>query len=90
MTGQAELKGYTYYAVTDHAPNLIMQRMTDEKMLAQRVQLAAISSSMLLLHGTERRTARRTLATPSRSWGTKPPRQMNACRFRPSHHDRPH
>ena len=28
--------GYAYYAVTDHAPNLVMQRMTDEKMLAQR------------------------------------------------------
>ena len=27
---------YAYYAVTDHAPNLYMQRMTDEKMLDQR------------------------------------------------------
>ena len=32
----AERRGYEYYAITDHAPNLIMQRMTDEKMLAQR------------------------------------------------------
>ena len=53
MIRQAEPKGYAYYAVTDHAPNLIMQRMTDEKMLAQRIQLAAITSSMVLLHGTE-------------------------------------
>jgi DNA polymerase (family 10) len=53
MIRQAEPKGYAYYAVTDHAPNLIMQRMTDEKMLAQRVRLAALASSMVLLHGTE-------------------------------------
>jgi DNA polymerase (family X) len=53
MIRQAEPKGYAYYAVTDHAPNLIMQRMTDEKMLAQRARLATIASSMVLLHGTE-------------------------------------
>jgi DNA polymerase (family X) len=53
MIRQAEPKGYAYYAVTDHAPNLIMQRMTDEKMLAQRAQLATITSGMVLLHGTE-------------------------------------
>ena len=53
MIRQAEPKGYAYYAVTDHAPNLIMQRMTDEKMLAQRERLAALASSMVLLHGTE-------------------------------------
>jgi DNA polymerase (family 10) len=53
MIRQAEPKGYAYYAVTDHAPNLIMQRMTDEKMLAQRARLAALTSSMVLLHGTE-------------------------------------
>jgi acetyl-CoA acetyltransferase family protein len=53
MIAAAETKGYAYYAVTDHAPNLFMQRMTDEKMLAQRAALAAITSSMTLLHGTE-------------------------------------
>ena len=53
MIRQAEPKGYAYYAVTDHAPNLIMQRMTDEKMLAQRARLATLTSSMVLLHGTE-------------------------------------
>ncbi|HET7236488.1 MAG TPA: DNA polymerase/3'-5' exonuclease PolX [Actinomycetota bacterium] len=48
--------GYAYYAVTDHAPNLAMQRMTDAKMLAQREQLRALQSryrKMTLLHGSE-------------------------------------
>jgi DNA polymerase (family 10) len=53
MIKAAEHKGYEYYAVTDHAPNLVMQRMTDEKMLAQREQLNALESSMVLLHGSE-------------------------------------
>jgi DNA polymerase (family 10) len=47
---------YAYYAVTDHAPNLYMQRMTDEKMLAQREQLRSLQDrypKMHLLHGTE-------------------------------------
>ena len=49
----AERRGYEYYAITDHAPNLIMQRMTDEKMLAQRAQVRALDASLELLHGTE-------------------------------------
>jgi len=55
MIAAAEQRGYEYYAVTDHAPNLVMQRMTDEKMLAQRDQLRALAGStgMTLLHGTE-------------------------------------
>jgi DNA polymerase (family X) len=36
MVTAAARRGYEYHAVTDHAPDLIMQRMTDEKMLAQR------------------------------------------------------
>ena len=46
---------YAYYAVTDHAPNLAMQRMTDEKILAQRDQLGQLQAlhEMTLLHGTE-------------------------------------
>ena len=47
---------YAYYAVTDHAPNLYMQRMTDEKMLAQRERVRALQArfpKMTLLHGTE-------------------------------------
>jgi DNA polymerase (family 10) len=47
---------YAYYAVTDHAPDLAMQRMTDEKMLAQRTQLRKLQDrypKMVLLHGSE-------------------------------------
>jgi DNA polymerase (family 10) len=47
---------YTYYAVTDHAPELFMQRMTDEKMLEQRQRLRGLQDrypKMQLLHGTE-------------------------------------
>ena len=44
MVAAAERKGYEYYAVTDHAPNLFMQRMTDEKVLAQRAELEAIKT----------------------------------------------
>ncbi|MFJ8624710.1 DNA polymerase/3'-5' exonuclease PolX [Kitasatospora sp. NPDC093550] len=56
MTDTAAARGYSYFAVTDHAPNLVMQRMTDEKILAQRErlrQLADRHKKMRLLHGTE-------------------------------------
>jgi DNA polymerase (family X) len=53
MVAASERRGYEYYAITDHAPNLIMQRMTDEKMLAQRAQVRALDASLDLLHGTE-------------------------------------
>ncbi|HEY2549056.1 MAG TPA: DNA polymerase/3'-5' exonuclease PolX [Streptosporangiaceae bacterium] len=65
MIAAAQARGYSYYAITDHAPDLVMQRMTDEKMLAQREQVkqldahlaeAAAESGgepMRLLHGTE-------------------------------------
>ena len=53
MVAAAKRRGYEYYAITDHAPNLIMQRMTDEKMLAQRAQVRALDASLELLHGTE-------------------------------------
>jgi DNA polymerase (family 10) len=55
MIAAAEARGYEYYAVTDHAPNLVMQRMTGEKMLAQRAELRALADTvgMVLLHGTE-------------------------------------
>jgi DNA polymerase (family 10) len=55
MLNTADAFGYVYYAVTDHAPNLAMQRMTDEKILAQREQLRALQAEheMTLLHGTE-------------------------------------
>ena len=48
--------GYAYYAVTDHAPNLTMQRMTDDKMLAQRARVRDLDRTyhgMRILHGTE-------------------------------------
>jgi DNA polymerase (family 10) len=55
MLAAARQRGYEYYAVTDHAPNLVMQRMTSEKMLAQRAELRALedSAGLALLHGTE-------------------------------------
>jgi DNA polymerase (family X) len=53
MVAAAERRGYEYYAVTDHAPDLIMQRMTDEKMLAQRDRVRALGADLELLHGTE-------------------------------------
>jgi DNA polymerase (family 10) len=56
MVAAAADRGYAYYAVTDHAPNLYMQRMTDEKMLAQRERVRALDGRhrrMRLLHGTE-------------------------------------
>ncbi|MBP0450913.1 DNA polymerase/3'-5' exonuclease PolX [Kitasatospora sp. RG8] len=56
MIDTAAARGYAYYAVTDHAPDLVMQRMTDEKMLAQREQLRELAGrhrKMRLLHGTE-------------------------------------
>jgi DNA polymerase (family 10) len=58
MVEAARARGYEYYAITDHAPDLIMHRMTDEKMLAQRDQVRALAGTgtaagMALLHGTE-------------------------------------
>jgi len=56
MLEAAATKGYAYYAVTDHAPNLFMQRMTDQKMLRQRRELRQLQKrfpKMTLLHGTE-------------------------------------
>ncbi|SEM23151.1 DNA polymerase/3'-5' exonuclease PolX [Streptacidiphilus jiangxiensis] len=56
MLATAKARGYAYYAVTDHAPDLVMQRMTDEKMLAQRARLQELAGHygrMRLLHGTE-------------------------------------
>jgi DNA polymerase (family X) len=56
MLASAAERKYAYYAITDHAPNLYMQRMTDEKMLAQRKQVAKLQQKyprMALMHGTE-------------------------------------
>ena len=53
MVAAAARRGYEYYAITDHAPDLVMQRMTDEKMLAQRDRVRALETGLDLLHGTE-------------------------------------
>ncbi|MEU8617661.1 DNA polymerase/3'-5' exonuclease PolX [Streptomyces sp. NPDC048623] len=56
MVTAAAARGYAYYAVTDHAPDLSMQRMTDEKVLDQRARVRALDGRhhrMRLLHGTE-------------------------------------
>ena len=43
MVAAAQRRGYEYYAITDHAPDLVMQRMTDEKMLAQRERVRTLA-----------------------------------------------
>ncbi len=56
MVKAAAARGYAYYAITDHAPNLVMQRMTDAKILAQREQVRQLNRKyrrMTLLHGAE-------------------------------------
>ncbi|MEU8970017.1 DNA polymerase/3'-5' exonuclease PolX [Streptomyces monashensis] len=56
MVAAAAARGYAYYAVTDHAPGLSMQRMTDEKVLAQRERIRELDGGprkVRLLHGTE-------------------------------------
>ncbi len=61
MVAAGRARGYAYFAVTDHAPNLFMQRMTTEKILHQREELLSLQaglradggSPMTLLHGTE-------------------------------------
>jgi DNA polymerase (family 10) len=55
MVAAAEARGLRYYAVTDHAKDMPMQRMTDAKMLAQREKVRALSpyGKVELLHGTE-------------------------------------
>jgi DNA polymerase (family X) len=61
MVAAARTSGLDYYAVTDHAPDLVMQRMTTEKTLAQREQVRQLGQQlaadggrpMTLLHGTE-------------------------------------
>lgn len=56
MVAAAAERGYAYYAVTDHAPDLYMQRMTDDKALAQRELVRRLDGKhrkLRLLHGTE-------------------------------------
>ncbi|MFJ3308808.1 DNA polymerase/3'-5' exonuclease PolX [Streptomyces sp. NPDC086549] len=62
MVAAAAERGYTYFAITDHGPNLSMQRMTGERMLAQRERVRELDGTygargrrggMWLLHGVE-------------------------------------
>lgn len=62
MIEAAAGRGYAYFAITDHGPNLYMQRMTDERMLAQRERVRALDGTyrtrgrrggLRLLHGAE-------------------------------------
>ena len=56
MLEAARAKGYAYYAITDHAPDLAMHRMTTAKMKAQRKAIATLQErfpDMALLQGSE-------------------------------------
>ncbi len=56
MVAAAAARGYSYYAVTDHAPDLAMHRMKLEKALEQRERVHALQKrypKMRLLHGSE-------------------------------------
>ncbi|MGI5283621.1 DNA polymerase/3'-5' exonuclease PolX [Nonomuraea polychroma] len=55
MVAAAAERGYAYYAVTDHGPDLYMQRMTLDKATAQRERLRELDGTygLRLLHGIE-------------------------------------
>ncbi|GHH81467.1 DNA polymerase/3'-5' exonuclease PolX [Streptomyces capitiformicae] len=62
MAEAAAERGYAYYAITDHGPNLYMQQMTKERILAQRERVRELDGTygkrgkrrgMRLLHGVE-------------------------------------
>ncbi len=56
MVAAAAGLGYSYVAITDHAPDLYMQQMTDEKVLAQRERVRRLDGKhgkTRVLHGTE-------------------------------------
>ncbi|MGJ6967256.1 DNA polymerase/3'-5' exonuclease PolX [Streptosporangium sp. G11] len=56
MVAAAAARGYSYYAVTDHAPDLAMHRMKLEKALEQRERVRELQKKypkMRLLHGSE-------------------------------------
>jgi len=56
MVAAAAARGYSYYAITDHAEDLSMTGASREKMLAQRKRIAALQKNyptMKLLHGSE-------------------------------------
>jgi DNA polymerase (family 10) len=55
MVAAAKARGYEYYAITDHAPTLYMERMTRERAEQQRNELRRLAerNGMTLLHGSE-------------------------------------
>jgi DNA polymerase (family 10) len=55
MVAAAKKHRYRYYAITDHAPLLYMQRMTADKAVEQRRQIKQLErqTGMVLLHGSE-------------------------------------
>jgi len=55
MVAAAQAHRYRYLAITDHAPLLHMERMTDEKALDQRRRLQELGGrqGIALLHGSE-------------------------------------
>src|ERR687891_768664 len=55
MVAAARARELEYYAVTDHAELLYMQRMTREKMVAQRERVRELEreGEMVILHGSE-------------------------------------
>ncbi|MFE7276576.1 DNA polymerase/3'-5' exonuclease PolX [Streptomyces sp. NPDC057623] len=62
MVAAAAGRGYAYYAVTDHGPDMAMQRMTDERILAQRARVRELDgeygrrgtrAGLRVLHGAE-------------------------------------
>jgi DNA polymerase (family 10) len=55
MVAAASRRGYRYCAITDHASQLAMQRMTRDKALQQRSQLPELARrhGIELLHGSE-------------------------------------
>ena len=87
MVNAAEQRGYAYYAITDHAPDLVMQRMTDEKMLAQperSARAAIIGARLTLLHGTELNIAPgRLVDWDETSCRVRPLRRLRALALRP-------
>jgi DNA polymerase (family 10) len=55
MVATAKEHGYDYYAVTDHAPLLYMERMTKQRAMRQRRELRGLAKrgGLALLHGSE-------------------------------------
>ena len=89
VAAAAELR-YAYYAVTDHAPNLSMQRMTDEKMLAQRERAPGAAGVVpeddpAARHRAEHRRRRRRGLGRRLPGGVRRLRRVGALALQPAH-----